>query len=226
MTVTQAAEDQAIRAEEQPQGPGENGAAFDCAVSEFLSYLQGYRQPALSASNGYSPWTVGAYGIDLREFREFLVEQAGPDESGFGNRVPAPSEITRPQVVAWGLRLKDLKPLTIATLRSSEPALPLRYEARAAASTRASRRSSDSSRTWAGVRATRLAICRCRKCPRTCLSCSRPSRSSDCSLQYGPRLQTVSVLNPSSASAMPRIAGRPPALGRAERQPAARPWER
>lgn len=75
----------------------ETPTAFDAAVSEFLSYLQGYRQ--------YSPWTVGAYRIDLREFREFLLEQQGG--------APAPAEITRPQVVAWGLKLRAMKPLTI-----------------------------------------------------------------------------------------------------------------
>ena len=75
----------------------ETPTAFDSAVNEFLAYLEGYRH--------YSPWTVGAYRIDLREFREFLLEQEG--------RVPAPAEITRPQVVAWGLFLKGMKPLTI-----------------------------------------------------------------------------------------------------------------
>ena len=97
MPVTQTTKEQAVRAEEEPQAAGEDGAAFDFAVSEFLAYLQGYRH--------YSSWTVGAYRIDLREFREFLVTQEG--------RVPAPSEITRPQVVAWGLRLTGMKPLTI-----------------------------------------------------------------------------------------------------------------
>jgi len=95
--VTQAREEQAVGEPAEPQTAGEEAGAFDSAVSEFLSYLQGYRQ--------YSAWTVGAYRIDLREFREFLLEQGG--------RVPAPAEITRPQVVAWGLSLKGMKPLTI-----------------------------------------------------------------------------------------------------------------
>ena len=95
MRVTQPAEEHAIQSQEGPAA--DTATAFDRAVSEFLSYLQGYRH--------YSPWTVGAYRIDLREFREFLLEQEG--------RVPAPSEITRPQVVAWGLRLTGMKPLTI-----------------------------------------------------------------------------------------------------------------
>jgi len=97
VAVTQATEEQAVRAEEEAQAAGEDGAAFDAAVAEFLAYLKGYRH--------YSPWTTRAYGIDLREFREFLLEQGG--------RVPAPAEITRPQVVAWGLALTGMKPLTI-----------------------------------------------------------------------------------------------------------------
>jgi len=97
--VTQAREKQEQESEESPapQTAGEEDGAFDAAVSEFLSYLQGYRH--------YSPWTVGAYGIDLRAFRAFLLEHEG--------RVPAPTEITRPQVVAWGLALRGMKPLTI-----------------------------------------------------------------------------------------------------------------
>jgi site-specific recombinase XerD len=95
--VTQAREEQESGESPAPQTAGEEGGAFDAAVAEFLSYLRGYRH--------YSPWTVGAYRIDLREFREFLVAREG--------RVPAPAEITRPQVVAWGLSLKGMKPLTI-----------------------------------------------------------------------------------------------------------------
>jgi len=97
MAVTRTTEEQALGEPTQPQTAVADGAAFDAAVAEFLSYLQGYRQ--------YSPWTVGAYRIDLREFREFLVGQEG--------HVPAPAEITRPQVVAWGLALRGMKPLTI-----------------------------------------------------------------------------------------------------------------
>lgn len=97
MGVIQATERQAVRTEEEPQPAGVESAALDAAVSEFLSYLQGYRH--------YSPWTVGAYRTDLREFRKFLLEREG--------RVPAPPEITRPQVVAWGLALRGMKPLTI-----------------------------------------------------------------------------------------------------------------
>jgi len=93
--VTQAVEEQENPGREGPAA--ETPIAFDAAVSEFLAYLKGYRQ--------YSSWTVGAYGIDLREFREFLLEQEG--------WVPSPQEITRPQVVAWGLKLRGMKPLTI-----------------------------------------------------------------------------------------------------------------
>jgi len=102
MTVTQAPEEGVDRGQEGPLA--ETPIAFDAAVSEFLAYLKGYRH--------YSPWTVRAYGIDLREFRKFLLEQTG--------RMPEPHEISRPQVVAWGLQLRGMKPLTIATLRSSE----------------------------------------------------------------------------------------------------------
>ena len=65
MGVTQATEEQAVGEATAPQTAAEEGAAFDAAVSEFLAYLKGYRH--------YSPWTVRAYGIDLREFREFLA---------------------------------------------------------------------------------------------------------------------------------------------------------
>ena len=97
MGVTRATEEQALGEHAQPQTAAPDSADFDAAVSEFLAYLRGYRH--------YSPWTVGAYRIDLREFREFLLGQDGG--------VPAPAEITRPQVVAWGLSLKGMKPLTI-----------------------------------------------------------------------------------------------------------------
>jgi len=59
--VTQAREEQESQESPAPQTAGKEGGAFDAAVSEFLSYLQGYRH--------YSSWTVGAYRIDLREFR-------------------------------------------------------------------------------------------------------------------------------------------------------------
>jgi len=95
--VTQVAENLDFPDSSERETGAEEGAAFDAAVTEFLSYLQGYRH--------YSPWTVGAYGIDLRGFRAFLLEHEG--------RVPAPAEITRPQVVAWGLKLRGMKPLTI-----------------------------------------------------------------------------------------------------------------
>jgi site-specific recombinase XerC len=97
MAVTQAREEQESEESPAPSTATEAGTAFDVAVAEFLAYLQGYRQ--------YSPWTIGAYRTDLREFRGFLLVQEG--------RVPAPSEITRPQVVAWGLELRGRKPLTI-----------------------------------------------------------------------------------------------------------------
>ena len=82
MAVTQAVEEQEVAGQEGPSA--EAPTTFDSAVSEFLAYIEGYRH--------YSSWTVGAYRIDLREFRGFLQEQVG--------RVPSPSEITRPQPAA------------------------------------------------------------------------------------------------------------------------------
>jgi len=96
MPVTQARKKREVRTGRGRQTAGKYGITFDAAVSEYLTYLKGYRQ--------YSPWTLGAYSIDLREFRKFLLEREG--------MVPAPAEITRPQVVAWGPKL-HMKPLTI-----------------------------------------------------------------------------------------------------------------
>jgi integrase/recombinase XerC len=99
--VTQAARNGESKTSEKRPSAGAKSptasGAFDAAVEEFLAYLKGYRQ--------YSPWTIGAYRTDLREFRQFLLEREG--------RVPAPAEITRPQVVAWGPKLHGMKPLTI-----------------------------------------------------------------------------------------------------------------
>ncbi len=50
--VTQAREEQESEESPAPPTATEEGTAFDAAVSEFLSYLQGYRH--------YSPWTVRA----------------------------------------------------------------------------------------------------------------------------------------------------------------------
>lgn len=46
MPVTQAQEDEAVQGQEEAES--ETATAFDSAVSEFLAYLKGYRQPALS----------------------------------------------------------------------------------------------------------------------------------------------------------------------------------
>jgi len=73
------------------------GISFDDAVGEFLKYLRGYRH--------YSPVTVKAYGLDLRQFREFLVEEMGEP--------PTPAEISRQQLLGWGLKLRGKKPLTV-----------------------------------------------------------------------------------------------------------------
>ena len=79
------------------QSADEAPLSFDAAVAEFLRYLRGYRN--------YSPVTVRAYGIDLRQFRKFLVGELG--------NLPTPQEISRQQVLAWGLHLRGMKPLTI-----------------------------------------------------------------------------------------------------------------
>jgi len=159
--VTQAAENPDFPDASEQNTGAEEGSAFDAAVSKFLSYLQGYRH--------YSPWTVGAYRIDLREFQEFLLEQGG--------RVPAPAEITRPQVVAWGLKLTGMKPLTIrrkyGCLSSffsflqdpSEMALPSQRDGRA---------------TWAIARATLPADCLYPRWRGICPPCCPPSRCTNC----------------------------------------------
>jgi len=81
-----------------PASPStETQISFDAAVVEFLNYLRDYRH--------YSPVTVRAYGIDLRGFRGFLLEQLG--------ELPLPQAITYKEVLGWGLHLKGMKPLTI-----------------------------------------------------------------------------------------------------------------
>jgi len=86
--------------------PGES-LSFGAAAEEFVRYLRGYRS--------FSPSTVRAYEIDLHQFREFLVEAIG--------EVPAPEAITRQQVLAWGLKLRGLKPLIIRRKYASSPPL-------------------------------------------------------------------------------------------------------
>ena len=76
---------------------GKEKLEFAAAVAEFLRYLKNYRQ--------YSPRTVRSYGIDLQQFQEFLSASSGA--------VPLPEEISRQQVLAWGLTLRGKKPLTI-----------------------------------------------------------------------------------------------------------------
>jgi len=48
VAVTQATEQQAVGEATELQTTAGECAAFDAAVSEFLAYLEGYRQPALS----------------------------------------------------------------------------------------------------------------------------------------------------------------------------------
>jgi site-specific recombinase XerD len=66
-------------------------------VKEFIAYLRDYRS--------FSPLTVRAYATDLRMFREFLESRLG--------RVPSPAEITREQIVQFGVSRKGAAPLTL-----------------------------------------------------------------------------------------------------------------
>jgi site-specific recombinase XerD len=75
----------------------EGPITFDEAVLKFVEYLASYRS--------YSPSTVGAYRRDLQLLREFL---------GGGNRhLPDPGEITRQQVIQFGVSLSGMAPLSV-----------------------------------------------------------------------------------------------------------------
>jgi len=74
-----------------------SGISYDQATEEFLQYLTHYR--------GYSPSTVTAYGIDLQKFRRFLETKLG--------LVPSPGEITRQQIIQFGMSLGRVAPLTL-----------------------------------------------------------------------------------------------------------------
>jgi len=76
---------------------GTGGISYDQAAEEFLQYLTHYR--------GYSPSTITAYGIDLGKFRRFLESRLG--------RVPSPAEITRQQIIQFGMSLGGVAPLTL-----------------------------------------------------------------------------------------------------------------
>jgi site-specific recombinase XerD len=71
--------------------------SYDDAVEQFLDYLREYRS--------FSSSTVRAYGTDLRRLREFLQKRLG--------RVPKPTEITREQIVQFGVSLRGAAPLTL-----------------------------------------------------------------------------------------------------------------
>jgi integrase/recombinase XerC len=70
---------------------------FDEAVPKFIEYLASYRS--------YSPSTVGAYRRDLQLLREFLSGGNGP--------LPRPDEITRQQVIQFGVSLSGMAPLSV-----------------------------------------------------------------------------------------------------------------
>jgi integrase/recombinase XerC len=80
----------AVEAEEAP-------ITFDEAVPKFVDYLASYRS--------YSPSTVGAYSRDLQLLREFL--------SGGNGHLPDPGEITRQQVIQFGVSLSGMAPLSV-----------------------------------------------------------------------------------------------------------------
>jgi site-specific recombinase XerD len=70
---------------------------FDEAVPKFVEYLASYRS--------YSPSTVGAYRRDLHLLREFL--------NGGSGHLPRPGEITRQQVIQFGVSLSGMAPLSV-----------------------------------------------------------------------------------------------------------------
>ena len=76
---------------------GADGISYDQATEEFREYITHYR--------GYSPSTITAYGIDLQKFRRFLESRLG--------RVPSPIEITRQQIIQFGVSLGGVAPLTL-----------------------------------------------------------------------------------------------------------------
>ncbi len=80
----------AVEAEEAP-------TTFEEAVLKFVEYVASYRS--------YSPATVGAYRRDLHLFREFL--------SGGNGHLPRPGEITRQQVIQFGVSLSGMAPLSV-----------------------------------------------------------------------------------------------------------------
>jgi site-specific recombinase XerD len=71
--------------------------SYDEAVKEFIAYLKEYRS--------FSLLTVKAYGVDLRMLREYLESRLG--------RVPSPDEITREQIIQFGVSLRGAAPLTL-----------------------------------------------------------------------------------------------------------------
>jgi len=75
----------------------EQELSYEEAVAGFLDYLKEYRS--------FSQWTVRAYGTDLRMLREFLEKRLG--------RLPRPTEITREQIVQFGVSLRGAAPLTL-----------------------------------------------------------------------------------------------------------------
>ena len=77
--------------------PPADPLSFADAVPRFLEYVRSYRS--------YSPSTVRAYATDLRQFQEFLTRELGC--------VPGPGELTREQVIQFGVTLSGRAPLTI-----------------------------------------------------------------------------------------------------------------
>ncbi len=80
----------AVEADEAP-------ITFDEAVAKFVDYVASYRS--------YSPSTVGAYRRDLQLLREFL--------SAGNGHLPLPGDITRQQVIQFGVSLSGMAPLSV-----------------------------------------------------------------------------------------------------------------
>jgi len=81
----------------EPTAIEEIPITFDEAVPQFVKYLASYRS--------YSPSTIGAYRKGLQLLRQFL--------SGGNGRLPRPGEITRQQVIQFGVSLSGMAPLSV-----------------------------------------------------------------------------------------------------------------
>ena len=86
-----------IPEQQDPVTPAADPISFAEAVPRFLEYVGSYRS--------YSPTTVRAYATDLRQFQEFLTGALG--------HLPHPGDLTREQVIQFGVSLSGRAPLSI-----------------------------------------------------------------------------------------------------------------